>query len=161
MRLSRPLKRAMTRAPILALPCFAKEFILEIDACDTVIGVVLIQEDKPVAYMSQALAPRHIISCKGRGSPNWWDLTTLFSIEKGKENLVTDALSRRENTTSCHAISALVLDWVQGITSSYEGTTWIKEILTRLAVHSQEELGYTLKGGLLRYQGRVVIGEDE
>lgn len=56
------LKKAMTQAPILALPDFPKEFILETDACDTEIGVVLIQEGRPIAYMSQAFAPRHLSS---------------------------------------------------------------------------------------------------
>ena len=54
------LKEAMTQAPMLALLDFSKEFVLEMDACDVGIGVVLSQEGRPVSYLSQALAPRHL-----------------------------------------------------------------------------------------------------
>jgi len=53
------LKEAMTQASILAQPDFS-EFILEMDACDIGVGVVLIQEGKPIAYLSQALTLRHL-----------------------------------------------------------------------------------------------------
>ena len=54
------LKAAMTQASTLALPDFSKEFIVEMDACDTGIGAVLSQEGRPVAYLSQSLAPQHM-----------------------------------------------------------------------------------------------------
>ena len=53
-------KKAMTKAPILALPDFSREFILEMNACDSGVGAILIQEGRPIAYLSQALDPRHI-----------------------------------------------------------------------------------------------------
>jgi len=85
----------------------------------------------------------------------------VIQYKKRKENLVADALSRREVEESCHAISSLVLDWVQGIANSYEQTRWIKEVLTHLSVQPQVDQGYVLKGGLLRYNGKVVVKEDE
>jgi hypothetical protein len=53
------LKKAMSTTPVLGLPNFSKQFILETDACDTGIGAVLIQDNKPVAYVSKALAVKH------------------------------------------------------------------------------------------------------
>ena len=38
----------------------AQQFILETNACDSGIGAVLSQEGRPVAYLSQTLAPRHM-----------------------------------------------------------------------------------------------------
>ena len=54
------LKRAMTQVAILTLPDFNKPFNLETGACDTRVGVVLVQEGRPIAFLSQALAPKHL-----------------------------------------------------------------------------------------------------
>jgi len=53
------LKEAMVNAPVLGLPDFAAPFIVETDACDAGIGAVLIQHDKPLAFLSKALGPSH------------------------------------------------------------------------------------------------------
>ncbi|KAL0423899.1 UNVERIFIED_CONTAM: putative mitochondrial protein [Sesamum radiatum] len=61
------LKAAMVSAPVLALPNFAKPFVVEMDACDKGIGSVLMQDHRPTLY------------------------------KKGCENKVADALSHREH----------------------------------------------------------------
>ena len=33
---------------------------METDACDIGVGVVVVQEGKPIAFLSQALAPKHL-----------------------------------------------------------------------------------------------------
>jgi hypothetical protein len=53
------LKAAVTSAPILAMPDFAKLFIVECDASAFGFGAVLVQEGHPVAYFSRAVAPRN------------------------------------------------------------------------------------------------------
>jgi hypothetical protein len=52
------LKYAMCSAPVLALPNFQKPFAIETDACGTCIGVVLLQDGHPLAYISKALGPK-------------------------------------------------------------------------------------------------------
>lgn len=52
---------------------------------------------------------------------------------------MADALSKREMEGNAHAISALIPDWVQGISASYEETNWIQELLVRLSVHPQDD----------------------
>lgn len=50
----------MTTALVVALADFTKEFIVENDVCSKGIGAVLMQEGRPLAFFSKALAPRHI-----------------------------------------------------------------------------------------------------
>jgi len=53
------VKMAMTRTPVLGLPDFTRPFTLETDACNDGIGVVLMQQGKPIAYLSKALGEKH------------------------------------------------------------------------------------------------------
>jgi hypothetical protein len=48
----------MCYAPVLALPNFELPFILEMDALALGIGVVVMQEGRPIAFYSQALGPK-------------------------------------------------------------------------------------------------------
>ena len=52
------LKITMTTVLVLAMLDFGKEFVVEIDVSGIGLGVVLMQEGRPVAFMSQALSER-------------------------------------------------------------------------------------------------------
>lgn len=54
------LKQSMATTPILALPDFSKEFMVECDASDIGIGVVLSQVGHPITFLSKTLAKRHM-----------------------------------------------------------------------------------------------------
>lgn len=53
------LKQAMITTPVLALPHFSEPFEVERDACAVGIGAVLMQNHKPVAYLSKALSTKN------------------------------------------------------------------------------------------------------
>lgn len=50
----------MKTSHVMKLEDFTKPFIIEIDACNKGIGVVLMQENRPIAFFGKALAPRHM-----------------------------------------------------------------------------------------------------
>lgn len=49
------LKKAMPSTLVLALPDFSQPFVVECDASEVGLGVVLQQNDRPIAYFSRVL----------------------------------------------------------------------------------------------------------
>ena len=47
------LKKVMTQAPVLSLPKFSKQFMIEVDTSGKGLGTVLMQERQPMAFYNK------------------------------------------------------------------------------------------------------------
>lgn len=54
------LKHVLATTPVLALPDFTKQFVVELDVSGIGIGDVLCQEGHPITYLSKALSGRNL-----------------------------------------------------------------------------------------------------
>ena len=77
------LKQALVSTPVLALPNFNEPFVVETDASDCGISVVLHQQGHPIAYMSKALGPR----TQGLSTYEKESLAILLAIDQWKAYL--------------------------------------------------------------------------
>lgn len=50
----------MSIAPVLSLPDFTKVFIIKCDVCANGVGTILIEGQRPLAFLSQALKGRNL-----------------------------------------------------------------------------------------------------
>lgn len=58
-RAFKQLKKAISEVPTLGIPDFNKPFILETYVSNSGVGAILVQDGRPLAFLSQALTPRH------------------------------------------------------------------------------------------------------
>ncbi|KAL0455650.1 UNVERIFIED_CONTAM: Retrovirus-related Pol polyprotein from transposon.6 [Sesamum latifolium] len=177
------LKKVMTNAPVLALPNFFKPFVVETDACGKGIEAVLMQEGRPIAYLSKALVAKNmglstyekeflalllvVTKWKHYLMGNHFiirtDQKSLKHIldqryKKGSDNRAADALSRVEHDrgeSHSHAISTQVPLWIQEIQTSYEGNTLFQTIIQAKTLDAMAFPDYSYEKGILRRQGRV------
>lgn len=74
----------MCSAPVLALPDFSKQFVVETDASQGGIGAVLMQDQHFIAYISKSLGPRwQALSVYEKEL-----LAVVFAVQKWEQYLV-------------------------------------------------------------------------
>ena len=77
------LKQALISAPVLKLPDFSQEFVIETDASEQGIGAVLMQGGHPLAFLSKALSPKN----RGLSTYEKECLAVLMAIDKWRQYL--------------------------------------------------------------------------
>lgn len=75
----------MNKTHVFSLPAFSKPVIVEVDACATGVGAVLMQERKPITFLSQALSTKH----QGLSTYEKELVSLLQAIDRWRHYLVT------------------------------------------------------------------------
>lgn len=105
------LKQALISAPVLALPDFNQQFVIDTDACDVGIRAVLSQRGHPIAYVSRALGPRN----RGLSVYEKEYLAILLAIQQWRPYLqLREFLIRTDHKSLTHlADQRLHTEWQQ------------------------------------------------
>jgi hypothetical protein len=82
----------------------------------------------------------------------------VIEYKKGAENKVVDALLRKENPIM--AISTATPAWVQDIEHSYSQDSYYSSILEQVLINSEAVPHYSAHAGILRYKGKIYVGND-
>lgn len=79
-----------------------------------------------------------------------------IEYKKGKDNRDADALSRK--SIILMATTIITPTWIESVETSYQQDPHCQELLQKQLVQPNTEKHYTLTAGVLRYKGRIYIG---
>lgn len=85
-----------------------------------------------------------------------------LQYKKGEENSTADALSRKisGNTGELLAISTCIPLWLTELAAGYKEDTQTSSVLAELSVGGSVNPKFQLKDGILRYAGRIWVGNN-
>lgn len=201
------LKLIMTQAPVLTLPDHTQPFILEADASGFGIGDVLMQQGKPLSFMSKTIGPKAagmstydkeavaILEALKKWKHYFAHSTLIirtdqqsvkyihdqrltqgiqhkllikllgydYRIEykKGRENRVADALSRMPTESHTFPITMVTPAWITAVIDTYTHDPKCQKLIAELTLDTDSHKDYTFKSGILRYKGKIYIGQDQ
>nr|GEX34495.1 hypothetical protein [Tanacetum cinerariifolium] len=161
------LKEAMIKSPVLSLPNFEQEFVVETDASGKGIGAVLYQNGHPIAYWSKTLS----IKNQALSTYEKEFLAVVVALDKWKGYL----LDRHFKIKTDHFSLKYLLN--QKLTTPFQ-FKWLPKLLgydyeivykkgSKNVVadalsrdDSSGELLQIITGEILKRKGRVVVGND-
>jgi hypothetical protein len=85
-----------------------------------------------------------------------------FTVEykKGRDNTAADALSRR--FASLNALSAITPTWILEVVISYSADDKTQKLVQQYLITPPEHNSdYSMQAGVLRFKGRLVLGQDK
>ena len=81
--------------------------------------------------------------------------------KKGLENKAAAALSRQSTSDQLLAISVSTPKWLEIIIEGYQQDPDAKQLLAELSVVGTNDKGYTLTDGVIRYKGKIWLGNHK
>ena len=88
------------------------------------------------------------------------DLQYKIVYKKGVTNNAADALSRCPISESILAVSFCTPAWQDNLVQGYQDHEADRELLRELSLQSPNDKGFSLQNGLIRFKGRVWIGQN-
>jgi len=81
--------------------------------------------------------------------------------KKGTDNRVADALSRKSSHDSeCAALTSCTPQWIEEVVAGYQKDDQAASIIAKLMLDDQAVPNFALHNGLLKYKGRIWIGNN-
>jgi hypothetical protein len=199
------LKEVMCKAPVLTTPDFTKTFIVEFDASRNGIGVVLMQEGRPLDFESRPLKGKDLhkpiyekemmailhalkkwhpyligrhFKVKTNHDSLKYFLEERLSLEeqqkwvtnilgydfeivykKGKQNVVIDALSRKDEDVEAFlcAISIIQTNWIIEARDEWNNDEKVWTLIQRLQQDSSASDTFTWKNDSLWYKDHLYL----
>ncbi|GJV02666.1 putative mitochondrial protein [Tanacetum coccineum] len=172
------LQQAMTEASVLTLPNFQAELVILTNASGYDIGVVLQQNNHPIAFLSKTLAPKHqslsayakelsavriTTHFQSKWLPNWLRFDYEIEYKQGKDNVVVDALSRTQSQGELFALlsASTSNEFMNAVTKLWTTDPMLKTIVEKLQNRPVENFKYTWHDQQLRRKGKWVVGADD
>lgn len=82
--------------------------------------------------------------------------------KKGTDNRVPDALSRKSaHDSDFAALTACTPQWIQEVVTGYQDDSHASSVLAKLMLDDQAVPKFSLHNGLLKYKGRIWIGDNK
>ncbi|XP_070050283.1 uncharacterized protein [Nicotiana tomentosiformis] len=169
------LKKPLTTTPVLALPDFNKEFVVETNASGSGIGAVLDQDSRPITFFSKGLSEKNealsdykrvllalkiIIPIQQKWKIKLLGYDYTISYKKGNDNIETDALSKKGDPIELFSISGVFSKLLEAVMHSWIQYLVLQKLVQTLQSSVCHKPHYLLQGGILNRKGRMMVGAD-
>ncbi len=109
--------------------------------------------------LKHLLEQRITTTLQHKGMLKLMGLEYTIKYKKGKENLAVNALSRRGlEEGSVQALTTVIPTWVNEVIESYKGDSRVQQIIAEVLQQPESQGNYSYQQRVLRYMGRIYIG---